>query len=123
MIFPSSLSMVSLYVTLHKPQDTVIGGRWKMSRFKFFWIAFAVLFVYTWIPEYIAPSLQLVSVFCLVGGGNKIMSFLGSGSTNGGVGLFSLTFDWYYVGSAFITVRFHSYVSNSLLSRLPSNTP
>jgi hypothetical protein len=69
--------MVSLFVTLHKP-DTMIG-KWKMSRYQFFWISFGCIFVYTWIPEYIAPSLQLVSVFCLFGGGNKILSFLGSG--------------------------------------------
>lgn len=104
MLFPSSLSNVSLYITLHKPDSSV--GKWKMNRYQFFWIAFGVIFVYTWIPEFIAPSLQLVSVVCLLGGENKILQFLGSGGPYAGVGLFGLTFDWYYIQTWAITTPF-----------------
>jgi hypothetical protein len=50
MIWPSILSLVTLFHSFHDTQSkyNTIGG---ISRFKFFWIASAVLFVYTWIPQ------------------------------------------------------------------------
>ena len=103
MLWPGILSSVALYVTLHRPDQP--SGRWTMSRYKFFWVSFAAVFVYTWIPEYFMVSLQAVAVLCLVTS-NKTARFLGSGDNGEGVGMGMFTFDWYYVGTGALVIPF-----------------
>ena len=108
-------SQVALFVTLHKSDSEL--GNWKFSRFKFFWLAFIITFVYTWIPEYFFPVLQAVSAICLVSGGNRALNFLASSNVDGGVGLGSLTFDWYYITSMPLTTPF-KYMMNYLAGNI-----
>lgn len=91
MIWPSILSQVALYTTLHESRTIAssaaaltsllssysYGNGWKVPRFTFFWIAFAVIFIYTWIPEYFAVSFQTLSILCFMTA-DPILRFLGS---------------------------------------------
>ena len=113
MVYPASLSKISLLNLFHQPESP---SRWKMSRYRFFWIAFGAIFLYSWIPQYIAPSLQIVSVLCLLSPASNSVSQL-LGSAKRGVGLLSLTFDWIYLGQAMIITPF-KYSMNLLLGNV-----
>ena len=92
MIWPSMLSTVALFVGFHERSDNY-SGKYGMSRFHFFWMAAALMFVYSWIPEFFVTALQSVSVLCFIATNPKIR-FLASSGFNEGVGLGALTFDW-----------------------------
>lgn len=112
MIWPSNLSHIALFVSFHKQFDDQDNGRtWKISRMKFFWISFILIFIYTWIPEFFAVTLQTVSVLCFVAGGNKTLRFLGSSDNKGGLGLGALTFDWNMIKFSPLTTPFWAIVN------------
>jgi OPT oligopeptide transporter protein len=86
---------------------TALHFNTKMSakQVKLFWTTFTGMFVYEVIPAYIFPLLNAVNVFCL---GSQHASqktvdvfthIFGGASGNEGLGLFSLSFDWQYIGS------------------------
>jgi hypothetical protein len=83
MIWPSILSQVALYTTLHESRFKVpsvfskLGKSWNIPRFTFFWLAFAAIFIYTWIPEYFVVSFQTLSILCFMTA-DPILRFLGS---------------------------------------------
>ncbi|KAJ3251084.1 hypothetical protein HDU77_006143 [Chytriomyces hyalinus] len=122
MWWPGNLGTIALFTSFHTTEaadgdkQVVAGGSstgtWRMSRFKFFWIAFVAMFIYTWIPEFLAPSLQVISFACLLAGRGKGVSGALSnfnavaGSATNGVGLFALTFDWNLIGSVVLTAPF-----------------
>jgi hypothetical protein len=70
---------------------------------RYFWYAFGSMFCYEFLPAYIWPWLNSVSVPCLAsmnaqGATAKTLTMLFGGATNNeGLGMFSLTFDWQYV--------------------------
>ncbi|WFC94830.1 hypothetical protein MBRA1_001466 [Malassezia brasiliensis] len=67
-----------------------------MSRYKFFWIAFAVLFFYQFFPTYIFTMLSIGNWFCVAAKDNVILNqMLG---TQSGLGLLPFTFDWTVIG-------------------------
>jgi hypothetical protein len=75
------------------------------NRVRLFWIAFAGMFVYEIIPSYIFPLLNGVSIFCLASQHTSprvqdiFTNIFGGADSNEGLGLFSLSFDWQYIGS------------------------
>ncbi|KAI8810324.1 OPT oligopeptide transporter protein-domain-containing protein [Cladochytrium replicatum] len=92
----------ALFVSLHKPDLKL--NTWKMSRFSFFWIALAGIFIYELIPNVFATSLQAVALLCLFSS-SKIARFLGSVSPPvSGAGLLGLTFDLQYIGTGVFLV-------------------
>ncbi|ORY45459.1 OPT superfamily oligopeptide transporter [Rhizoclosmatium globosum] len=127
MWWPGNMSTIAIMTSFHKVETgEAVGTRYTWSRFKVFWIAFAAMFVYTWLPEYFWPVLQSVSILCVfvgtgrvgpvidgTGGGTKtnpagiptLFNYVASSTTNG-VGLFGLTFDWTYFGSSYVTSPF-----------------
>ncbi|KAJ3077535.1 hypothetical protein HDU99_001127, partial [Rhizoclosmatium hyalinum] len=78
------------------------------------------MFAYSWIPAYVAPVLQAVSLACLVAGRGSgpsgvLSSFnTAAGSVYNGVGVFGLTFDWTYIGSYVFTSPFWALMVNFL---------
>ncbi|KAL0057794.1 hypothetical protein AAF712_015552 [Marasmius tenuissimus] len=60
-VFPNLMPTVQMMDVLHRGQDNVL----QKKRLKFFWILFVGIFVWEWFPEYIAPTLTGVSIFCL----------------------------------------------------------
>lgn len=56
MIWYFNLSQGMLNKTLHNLDNPVANG-WRISRFKFFFIAFGCMFCYFWLPNTIFPTL------------------------------------------------------------------
>jgi len=73
---------------------------------KKFGLAFCASLLYEVLPAYIAPLLTGVSFFCLASQRASPMvrqtfqNLFGGASTNEGLGLFGLSFDWQFIGSS-----------------------
>ncbi|KAJ7207394.1 OPT oligopeptide transporter [Mycena haematopus] len=90
---------------LFRNQDNIL----QRKRVNFFWVLFVGIFVWEWFPEYIAPTLTGVSIFCLARRNSPWVTriFGGAAGNEGnvrmtpceGLGLFSICLDWNYVGS------------------------
>ncbi|KAG2195358.1 hypothetical protein INT46_010956 [Mucor plumbeus] len=98
MVWPINLVNATLFHTLHKEvpkeiQDaeaTTAGLR--MSRNKFFVIAFVASFCWYFFPGYIIPVLTSISWICWIKPDNILVSQIGSGVN--GLGIGSFTLDW-----------------------------
>ncbi|ORY37108.1 OPT superfamily oligopeptide transporter [Rhizoclosmatium globosum] len=121
MWWPGNLSTIALFTSFHKVETGEIDAftqRYTTSRFKAFWIAFAAMFVWTFIPQYFAQTLQAISLLCLIAGrgdgpSGKLTQFnLAAGSVYNGVGVLGITFDWTYVGSYVFTSPFWALLVN-----------
>ncbi|ORY45741.1 OPT superfamily oligopeptide transporter [Rhizoclosmatium globosum] len=117
MWWPSNMTTIALFASFHQNaagNATVDTERWTMSRTKFFWIAFAGMFVYEWIPEFLAPALQAVSIGCLIAGkGNGPSGVLSNfnniaGSVTQGAGFLGMTFDWNNIGGIYFAQPFYA---------------
>ncbi|KAJ3024948.1 UNVERIFIED_CONTAM: hypothetical protein HDU68_007627 [Siphonaria sp. JEL0065] len=101
MLWPSNFATIAMLNSLHS-KDDISMGRYPMSRYEFFWLLTCAMFFYTFLPEYVAPMLGAISVFCFFTKVNpnatnrneKIAMVLGSSAPEGGVGFLSFTFDW-----------------------------
>jgi OPT oligopeptide transporter protein len=66
------------------------------------------MFIYEIIPSYIFPLLNGLNIFCLTsqhaspGVQDVFTNIFGGATANEGLGLFSLSFDWQYIGSAYV---------------------
>jgi hypothetical protein len=86
---------------------TLQGLHWQTVKdskpMRYFWYAFGSMFCYEFLPAYIWPWLNSVSVPCLAsmnaqGDTAKTLTMLFGGATNNeGLGMFSFSFDWQYV--------------------------
>ncbi|KAI0797406.1 OPT oligopeptide transporter [Irpex lacteus] len=95
-IYPQLVPTVQLFDTLHRGQHALL----QKKRMRFFWITLITIFVWEWFPEYIAPTLTGVSIFCLADRKSPwVTRIFGGAAGNEGLGMFSLCFDWAYVGS------------------------
>lgn len=95
---------------------TLQGLHWQEFKnskpLRWFWYAFAGMFVYEFFPAYIFPWLNSVSIPCLAamhatGAKAAVLTNLFGGSINNeGLGLFNFSFDWQYVRQCFyIAIR------------------
>ncbi|KAF7342730.1 OPT oligopeptide transporter [Mycena sanguinolenta] len=95
-VYPQVMPTVQLFEALHRGEGMMAQSKRK----KFFWYIFIGIFVWEWFPEYIAPTLTGISIFCLADQKSAWVSrIFGGASNNEGLGAFSLCFDWAYVGS------------------------
>ncbi|KAF8890828.1 peptide transporter MTD1 [Gymnopilus junonius] len=95
-VFPNLLPTVQLFDALHRGKKIFL----QKKRVKFFWSIFVAIFVWEWFPEYIAPTLTGISVFCLANRQSAWFTrIFGGAAGNEGLGMFALCFDWNYVGS------------------------
>ena len=115
-IYPQLVPTVQLFDTLHRGQHALL----QKKRMRFFWATLIAIFVWEWFPEYIAPyvtcymspfcspsnnrpvlsTLTGVSIFCLADRKSPwVTRIFGGAAGNEGLGMFSLCFDWAYVGS------------------------
>ncbi|KAF5356761.1 hypothetical protein D9756_006727 [Leucocoprinus leucothites] len=103
MVYWFNLPTVSVFQALHF--DTTANGK----RVKLFWTAFTGMFIYELLPAYIFPLLNGFSIFCLASqrSSQKVVDVFTNlfGGTNGneGLGLLSISFDWQYIGSSFMS--------------------
>ena len=96
MIWPVNLVNCALFRTLHQKDDEDLQTsekkqRWKMSRIKFFFLAFLFQFIYYWFPGYIFPILSLFSWICMIKPDNVLISQL---TGINGLGLGAIELDW-----------------------------
>lgn len=101
MMWPSALAQVAFFNAFHDSQLDDKNSKYfkSMSRYSAFWVSFAFMFFYSWIPSYLAPALSLVAVLCLIPGLGRTAYFLGSGSNSHGPGILAMTFDWTQITS------------------------
>ncbi|KAA1466657.1 OPT superfamily oligopeptide transporter [Dentipellis sp. KUC8613] len=103
MVYWANMPTVSIFQALHF--DT--AGN--VKRVRIFWLAFTVMFIYEIIPSYIFPFLNGFSIFCLASQHaspktqDVFTNIFGGADGNEGLGLLSLSFDWQYIGSAFMS--------------------
>jgi hypothetical protein len=86
---------------------TLQGLHWQNVKdskpMRWFWYSFVGMFGYEFLPAYIFPWLNSVSIPCLAAShatGDKaatLTNLFGGALSNEGLGLFSLSFDWQYV--------------------------
>ncbi|KAK7513214.1 OPT oligopeptide transporter [Phyllosticta citriasiana] len=98
-VFWGSLPTVKTLQGLH--WDTLKNSK----PLRYFWYAFGSMFAYEWLPAYVWPWLNSVSIPCLASmkvtgqTGERLTQVFGGASNNEGLGLFSLSFDWQYITS------------------------
>ncbi|KAJ3027326.1 UNVERIFIED_CONTAM: hypothetical protein HDU68_004024 [Siphonaria sp. JEL0065] len=103
--FPTALAGVSLY-------ETLFSKTLNDNAFKIFWYATGGLFVWTFLPQYLAPTLIGVSVFCLANQNSPLFTQLFGGvNNNEGLGILSLSFDWNNIGDAGMVYPFVTQVN------------
>ncbi|KAF6834649.1 oligopeptide transporter 7, partial [Colletotrichum plurivorum] len=88
---------------------TLQGLHWQELKnskpLRWFWYSFVGMFVYEFLPAYIWPWLNSVSIPCLAAmhaTGAKaatLTNLFGGATNNEGLGLFTLSFDWQYITS------------------------
>ncbi|KAI0746554.1 OPT oligopeptide transporter [Daedaleopsis nitida] len=88
--YPSYISVVNLLQSLH------FGGVLNHKKRRYFWIVFAAIFCWEWIPQYPFPLLTAFSIICLADNGRHkfVRNLFGAGSSNEGIGLFSFSTSW-----------------------------
>ncbi|KIM37745.1 hypothetical protein M413DRAFT_254678 [Hebeloma cylindrosporum] len=95
-VFPNLLPTVQLFDALHRGKKIFM----QKKRVKFFWTVFVGIFIWEWFPEYIAPTLTGISIFCLANQKSPWFTrIFGGAAGNEGLGMFALSLDWNYVGS------------------------
>ncbi|KAJ6519993.1 OPT oligopeptide transporter [Mycena sanguinolenta] len=98
-VFPNLMPTIQMqyrFDVLFRNQDNIL----QRKRINFFWVLFVGIFVWEWFPEYIAPTLTGVSIFCLARRNSPwVTRIFGGAAGNEGLGLFSICLDWNYVGS------------------------
>ncbi|GAA5835259.1 hypothetical protein JCM11251_006662 [Rhodosporidiobolus azoricus] len=95
-VYPNLVPTVNLFDALHRDKNVLN----QKKRLRFFWIVFITIFVWQWIPEFVAPTLTGISIFCLAKRDSAWFTRIFGGSNgNEGLGMFSLCLDWNYVGS------------------------
>ncbi|KAH7106538.1 OPT superfamily oligopeptide transporter [Auriculariales sp. MPI-PUGE-AT-0066] len=88
--YPSYISVVSLLQSLH------FGGLLSHKKRRYFWIVFAAIFFWEWIPQYPFPLLTAISIICMADNGRHtfVRNLFGAGSSNEGIGLLSFSTSW-----------------------------
>lgn len=99
----------SVYWSTLPTVKTLQGLHWQdlqnSKPLRYFWYAFGSMFAYEWFPAYIFPWLNSVSIPCLAAmnaTGDKaavLTNLFGGATSNEGLGLFSVSFDWQYITS------------------------
>ncbi|CAB4441584.1 unnamed protein product [Rhizophagus irregularis] len=90
MIWPSNLVIASVYNTLHGSKSEA------RDRLRIFVIAFLIMFVWQFVPQYMFTWLTSMAILCIIAPYSRIMKILGSGYH--GVGTLNFTLDWNAIG-------------------------
>ncbi|CAE6455014.1 unnamed protein product [Rhizoctonia solani] len=104
MVYWGNLPTVTTFQALHWDKTTT------SKRLQLFWSAFGGMAVYEILPAYIFPLLNGFSVFCLASqkASTRVRmiftNIFGGASGNEGLGLLSMSFDWQYIGSTYMSL-------------------
>lgn len=95
--WPSVIPSAQLLDLLHRDKDVTS----QRSRMKFFTIVAVAIFCWEFFPEFIAPTLTGVSIFCLAKRNGVWWSrVFGGAYPNEGMGIFSICLDWTYLSGS-----------------------
>ncbi|KAJ7492455.1 OPT oligopeptide transporter [Mycena latifolia] len=95
-VFPNLIPTIQMFDVLFRNQDNIL----QRKRIKFFWVLFVGIFIWEWVPEYFAPTMTGISIFCLARQNSPwVTRIFGGAAGNEGLGLFSICLDWNYIGS------------------------
>ncbi|OSX63333.1 hypothetical protein POSPLADRAFT_1045686 [Postia placenta MAD-698-R-SB12] len=99
--YPTYISVVNLLQSLHyggvlNAKRRVSGADGCREIRRYFWMVFAAIFFWEWIPQYPFPLLTAFSIICLADNGRHpfVRNLFGAGSSNEGIGLFSFSTSW-----------------------------
>ncbi|UJR28088.1 hypothetical protein I4U23_009344 [Adineta vaga] len=93
-IWPKTLINCALFRVMHEnniEDETLNTSQWKMSRYKFFYLALFFQMLWYCIPGFICPVLSYFSLFCMIFPNNIIISQV---TGVNGLGLGSFELDW-----------------------------
>ncbi|KAI3539852.1 OPT oligopeptide transporter [Colletotrichum filicis] len=96
-LWPASLVTIALNSSLHNEANHPVPGPFKkiynMSRYRFFMVAFAAMFVWFWFPDYIFGALSLFNWIAWIAPNNFTLTAITG--VNKGLGFNPIpTFDW-----------------------------
>ncbi|GAA95778.1 uncharacterized protein L969DRAFT_87803 [Mixia osmundae IAM 14324] len=94
LVWPSTLVLVSLFLTLHADETTKTLTQ---VRLRFFSIAFVGCFLWQFVPAVLSPTLTSLAVLCIALPRSEVVETFGSGYR--GFGLGTLSLDWSVVGA------------------------
>lgn len=97
MLYPQNLITVNLFDVLHRSKGELLQGK----RLRFFWLVVGAVFIYEWLPEYIAPLLGSFNIVCLAARHSVWVTYIfGGAEANEGMGLLGFGLDWANITSA-----------------------
>ncbi|KAK0732321.1 oligopeptide transporter protein [Lasiosphaeris hirsuta] len=97
-LWPSILPTLALNRALLVPEKKETVHGWTISRYRFFFIVFCVMFVYFWIPDFIFPALSLFAWMTWIAPDNFNLNMITGSSMGLGFNPIS-TFDWNVISS------------------------
>ncbi|KAI9059790.1 oligopeptide transporter [Trametes sanguinea] len=103
MVYWTNLPTVSIFQALHFDSSS------NHKRLKLFWSAFTGMFIWEVLPSYIFPLLNGINVVCLAtqhvpsAAQDVITNLFGGTDGNEGLGFLSLSLDWQYITSTFMS--------------------
>lgn len=109
MLYPGVLPLLSMFDALFQK------GASSKKKLRLFYIAFAVIFFWEILPEWMFPLLTGFSIFCLASQNNADFTRVFGGSNgNEGLGLLSICFDWQYIAGSYnpFTIPLQAQFSN-----------
>jgi len=104
MVYWANLPTISIFQAMHFDSAT------NYKRLKLFWTAFTILFLWEPFPSYIFPLLNGFNIFCLASQRASprtqdiFTNLFGGGDANEGLGLLSISLDWQYITSVFMSL-------------------
>ncbi|PIL26670.1 transporter [Ganoderma sinense ZZ0214-1] len=104
MVYWANLPTVAIFQSLHFDSAT------NHKRLKVFWSAFTGMFVWEVFPAYIFPLLNGINIICLStqhvpsATQDVITNLFGGTDGNEGLGFGSISFDWQYIGSTYMSL-------------------
>ncbi|OCF42319.1 hypothetical protein I317_03823 [Kwoniella heveanensis CBS 569] len=102
-IFPLSLQQVTVYRGIQGTSDLHIER--SKQQMKAFWLIFAGVFVWQFLPEFIFPFVGALAPLCWFASKSHKVNFIGAG--RGGMGLLNITLNWSNITSTVITYPYH----------------
>ncbi|KAF0268088.1 hypothetical protein FOG48_02838 [Hanseniaspora uvarum] len=103
-VWPTSLSTIALNKALLTPEDSNLKG---ISRYRFFFIMFSVMFVYTWFPSFIFQALSTFNWMTWIAPNNWKLATITGGVSGLGINPIA-SFDWAVIGSSSLLIPWFS---------------
>jgi len=101
MVWWSNLVQVVFYNAMHNTDELKSKKMMRgWSYMKYFWVFCIGMFLYEFIPQFFAPMLIYFDWICWFNPFDYNFWALFSSHSGGGVGIFSLTFEWTFIGGA-----------------------